>query len=131
MSTKQYLKSLEYDDIDPVSVIEVLKTILNKEGFAPEQILFCVGKVLDKNKESYIKLLKKMKGELKMENDQLKAKAEKLEAKIKEYEEKEAKAAEVKAKKPAIQVMPKKPIPQVNPVAAKKNVVVLKRKIDG
>ena len=82
MNCKQYLKSLEYDELDSQEIIEVLKATLNLEEFVPEQILFCVGKILDKNKEAYIKLLKKERGELKSENIELKNKIASLENKI-------------------------------------------------
>ena len=82
MNCKQYLKSLEYDELDSQEIIEVLKSTLNLEEFVPEQILFCVGKILDKNKEAYIKLLKKERGELKSENIELKNKIASLENKL-------------------------------------------------
>lgn len=115
MICKEYLKTLEYDDLDPESITNTLKIILDKKDFGPEQILFCIGRVLDKNKESYIRFLKNMKSELKMENDQLKSKNKKLEDKIKEFEEKEVKSKNI----------------HVNTASPKKKIVVLKRKSNG
>ena len=111
MNCKQYLKSLEYDEMDSQEVIEVLKKTLVLEEFVPEQILFCVGKILDKNKESYIKLLKKERGELKSENVELKNKVHSLELKLEKTKE------TVTIKKPEVTVEP-----------PKKKIVVVRKK---
>ena len=50
---------------DPKEVVKRIKTFLTHGELAPEQILFGLGLILDKNKESYITVLKQDLAEMK------------------------------------------------------------------
>ena len=71
MDCKEFLETLNYDHKKPVDVIRVITETLNSELAAPEQKLFVIGTILDKNKENYIR-------DLKHEIYRLKGKIEKM-----------------------------------------------------
>jgi len=99
MNCKEYLKSLDYDETDPIAVIEVLKQTLAVEEFVPEQILFCVGYIMDKNKEKFIKKLKQECSEAKIKFHESEDKIKSLELKLNETIEKPKVAVEQPKKK--------------------------------
>ena len=75
LKTTDYLKNLEYDPMDAESVVEVLKEILTTDELeVPEQRLFVIGFVVNKNKEDYIISLKKRLNNAKTSYRQLKSK---------------------------------------------------------
>lgn len=80
---KKYVESLEYNELDSLSVINAIKDVLSVEKFKPEQTLYCIGYILDKNKEEYIKVLKKDASKSKVEYEEAKNKIISLESKIK------------------------------------------------
>lgn len=55
---------LKFRWYEPNDIVEKFKTVLNDEEYSPEQKLFILGFLLNKNKENYIQQLKQERDEL-------------------------------------------------------------------
>lgn len=77
--TYKYNKSLKFDPANPKEVLDVLKKTIDCPDFnCDEQKLFCIGYILDSNKEKFITHLKKEKNEYKEKSIALEGEIEKL-----------------------------------------------------
>ena len=81
VSCKKYLKSLEIDYLEPDSVLKAIKQTLDTDFPDPEQKLYCIGYIIDRNKEDYIRLLKKNANDIKLEFEQYKKNSKPVETK--------------------------------------------------
>jgi len=78
MKTNEYLKTIDFDPLDAGDVVRVLKETLEQDFECPEMTLFCIGKILDKNKEAYINILKNKTTEKQRKIDDLTSEVSKL-----------------------------------------------------
>lgn len=64
MKKINYTELLKFRWYEPNDIVEEFKNVLNDEEYSPEQKLFILGFLLNKNKENYIQQLKLERDEL-------------------------------------------------------------------
>lgn len=116
MTCKEFLKSIEFDPIDPQSVLNAIKSATDVEFDDFAQNLYCIGYIIDKNKEAFIRKLKKETGEAKQKVSESEDKIKSLEVKLEKLRN-QSKPVSKKIEQPK----------KVEPF--KKKVIVVKKKV--